>query len=297
MNRVLFVCTAVALCSLTAHAQKFDQFKRQGSSEFFEDTTAGGIRIRKFVNRTYATASFFSPGAARPRVILLEQLFSRIERTDREGSEGQVGVVAWTTAHSTHDTRLWSIALRGNTGDQWRSYYRTILYGCCGAEDVATLFDIRDGKRIVTYSGSDLPAVLEVPNTGMERLFSFHSLMAAADPDPKPGSKNAIGVLTISASGGPLASYEILSTIEDQFGTPKILLSSPKDPVPAPLLTLWSSNHNPSPSAVTAFDVHVRITGEEEVIIPVRNDRLDAAGAHGSRQFSVRLLQEGPGNH
>lgn len=70
-----------------------------------------------------------------------------------EQPDNKLNVKAYTSSESKYDRLLWEL----NIEDQepvgiWGKYFKTVFYGCCGAEDGYTLYDLATGMKFLTFS-------------------------------------------------------------------------------------------------------------------------------------------------
>lgn len=70
-----------------------------------------------------------------------------------EQPDNKLNVKAYTSSENKYDRLVWEL----NIKDQepvgiWGKYFKTVVYGCCGAEDGYTLYDLETGMKFLTFS-------------------------------------------------------------------------------------------------------------------------------------------------
>lgn len=281
------VALLTVLPALTSAATPF---RRQAQVTVEETRLPDGGRHRTIVQPRF---DFFTlwpdPGApGEPEEVLLEQVFTRTERTDREGIPSKLEVTAWKNGKGLYDRRVWSFRDDANEGEMFRygELYRSTQYGCCAEENVERIYDLRTGKLAATSTVT--PAVLEVPNTPVRRLVAYHSTMGVAAPPEAEKIPRLLGVLTLSTRSEVLHRVALVDEGKgderETFSPELILRVDGKDGEAGADVALWSAEKNPVSANIGGFRVELTFAGlpdqkNEVVLLPIKKDDFDLESA------------------
>jgi hypothetical protein len=217
-------------------------------------------------------------------LLLREQITVR-ETDGIDSQNAQVEVTAFTSDKARYDKQAWSFKAPGNRAELWSGmgerYYRATLSGAGGAEDLHTLLSLRTGERLLVHTGD--PVEVDIPNTKIRRLVTYHSSQAALAPSSVPGVKDLCGVLTLSSPGGAVARVAVVGV--DSKWTPKITLVADGKTEEEPRnLRLWGLRGGPPRTAIGGFRVRLRFSeGDAEATVPVEDDAFQVDRATVSR--------------
>jgi hypothetical protein len=291
MKRPALLCAILMLGVIPAPAQLNAPYTRKAESAFYETTTKDSGWVRRTVNTRFDFTSVCLDGKRDYQDVLLVQTVDRTFRSSEEGSHSQIALKALWSVKRRYDTVLWSSVCPADAGEPWGDYYRATKFGCCGAENVTTLLQLRSGSRVVSYTGE--PAFVEIPNSQVKRIISYLSANAAEGFGGSP--PNAVGVLTLSSDEKVIDRIVLTSDSTDMAWTPKLGLLSVREPSgTAVRLDLWDSEKNPTAEGVTGFAVRINFWDESDATIPVRHDRFDIDSA--STKAPVRFERAGGGS-
>lgn len=283
---------ALAVPSLLAAAPPF----RREMAATVEETPIPGVDgqpggwSRKIVLPRYEFFTLWpdqgTPGE--PVEILLESVLTTVQRTDSEGSDSSLTVTAWKSGKKRYDTKLWSFTDPADEGEIFRygELYQTVKYGCCAAENVHRIYDLRTGRLAATSTVT--PGIVEVPNTPVRRIVAYHGTAGQEPPPEGETIKRLLGVLTLSARGEMLHRVGVVETGEEnriEFSPELVLKVDGSDGVgdTGTDVTLWAAEKNPTPSGIRGFRVELAWPDEgkgvDVIRIPVENDDFDLANA------------------
>ena len=272
MKVLLGTCLTALLASVAARAQASAPFTTKAESAFYESVTKDSGWVRRTVNTRFDFKSVCLDGKRDYQDLLIVQTFDRTFRSSEEGSRSLITLKALRSLKRKYDTVLWTTTYPADAGEPWDDYYRAVKFGCCGAENVTTLLQLRSGKSVVAYTGE--PVFVEIPNSPVKRIVSYLSANAAEGFAGQPAK--AVGVLTLSSDEKIIDRIVLLSDSTEMAWTPKLSLLSPREPSgTSTRLDLWDSEKNPSAEGVTGFRVRINFWEESDAMIPVRHDRFD----------------------
>jgi hypothetical protein len=223
-----------------------------------------------------------------PVEVLLDSVLTSMQRTDSEGTESSIVVTAWKSGKSRYDTKLWSFTDEADGGEIFRygELYQTVKHGCCAAEDVFKIYDLRTGRLAATSTVR--PGIVEVPNTPVRRIVAYHGTAGEVPPPEAETMKRLLGVLTLSTRGEVLHRVGVVDTGEEnriEFSPALVLKVDGSDGVgdSATDVTLWVAEKNPTPSGIRGFRVELTWLdegkGADVLRIPFENDDFDLANA------------------
>lgn len=223
-----------------------------------------------------------------PVEVLLDSVLTSMQRTDSEGTESSIVVTAWKSGKSRYDTKLWSFTDEADGGEIFRygELYQTVKHGCCAAENVYRIYDLRTGR--LAAASTVRPGIVEVPNTPVRRIVAYHGTAGQVPPPEAETMKRLLGVLTLSARGEMLHRVGVIATGEEErieFSPALVLKVDGSDGVgdSATDVTLWVAEKNPTPSGIRGFRVELTWLDEgkgvDVIRIPFENDDFDLTHA------------------
>jgi hypothetical protein len=223
-----------------------------------------------------------------PVEVLLDSVLTSMQRTDREGAESSIVVTAWKSGKSRYDIKLWSFTDEADEGEIFRygELYQAVKHGCCAAENVYRIYDLRSGKLAATSTVT--PGIVEVPNTPVRRIVAYHGAAGEVPPPEAETMKRLLGVLTLSTRGEVLHRVGVVATGEEErteFSPELVLKVDGSDGVgdSATDVTLWVAEKNPTPSGIRGFRIELTWLdegkGADVIRVPVENDDFDLANA------------------
>ncbi len=242
------------------------------------------------LNRNFLFDSRLHYGADAPTRLLMRLDTETIQRDDTEGlMQATVTARVWRLDSAGKQVWLWSTTEPGDMGEIEQSQPLFIVRqpGCCGARDSFSAFALDTGRRLFTATGdraAECWATLEVPNSGgIFRYVAFHAAYSSTDDAAFGGRKETVGLLTYAAPDKPLARYRLLArdagSVDTFMGQALVRLVDDTKAEETDNLTLWSADKKTDPAAIGGFSIHVDLTPDSSVVIPVKADKLDLANA------------------
>lgn len=286
MSKSTFVLFLV-LSGMAAHSYADQPFVRKAESSVSESSGPEGT-VKTVVNTTFSVGTLYDSKSQNFSDVLFYQRIESKYVSGREGADSFIDVVAWITRKTKYDTKLWAIKAGADAGGRWGDFYRTINYGCCGAEDSYNVFDIRTGKHAFSYTAE--PVFVDIPNTPIKREISYISSNAASDFSYAKDYPRGVGVLTISSQDSIIDQVIFESDDGELAWSPKLSLTDEKEPKGVSRLSLWHSNGKGGSDNVKAFSVKLVYYEGMEIIVPVNGDRFDIQKIVLPKAVSVRHL-------
>ena len=130
-----------------------------------------------------------------------------------EQAINKLNVKAYTSNARTFDQLVWEL----NRDEEepigrWGDYYKTVIYGCCGAEDGYTIYDLETGKEFVKFS--------DLKYTAIPYYLNFAYLSSNTMGFQKPADKTIIGYFyhikeNLETNNDDLTSFTIHSKSEN----------------------------------------------------------------------------------
>jgi hypothetical protein len=281
------IVAVLALAALPAAAQEF-RLKEEAS--VVERPFPDGGWMRTVVHPRFDFVSVWHRGQERPTSILIAQRLESTMRSDSEGAQSTLQVTAWSKGKKPYDKKLWSIATEADLGEvvEADEYFRATRYGCCAAESTHTLYNVETGKPVATYTDEGVGFV-EVPNTPVRRLITYHSAAASiADP----AAADALGVLALSSRDGGVLHRIVIRSSSDQLEgfTPQLTLKVDGEKEESQRIDLWAAEKNPVPAAIRGFQVRLIFEDGQAVRIPITGDDFDLEKATVPPGFRLARL-------
>lgn len=285
---------ALALWAAAAFGQT-GGIDRSASSTVATRQEKDGSITAVLTNRRFTFASLQPErdGAATRRALLLLEEFKSEQNSAAEGRKSFVTVEAWSGDGASATKPAWTIRSEGDEGALAERFYKVTRRGCCGAEDTYVFFNAESGRKVFSATG-DLFQI-EVPNTPLRRFVAYHSMMASMPmPLPTPG-KNGFGVITYGSDREAIQSVLVRSTAKnvEDTGTPVVKAVYRQKIVAENPLVLWGADKKNNPSSLGDFSLVLSFDQGQDIIIPVRNDRLDVKSARLARGMALEALAPG----
>ena len=284
-----FLVLGAVLCALL--------FSRDASAQITENATST-VAVRSqgpamevhTLNRNFLFDSRLHYGADAPTRLLMRLDVETIERDDTEGLvQATVTARVWRLDSAGKQVWLWSTMEPGDMGEieQNQPLFIVRQPGCCGARNSFSAFALDTGRRLFTATGdraAECWSTLEVPNSGgVFRYVAFHAAYSCTDDVAFAGRKETVGLLTYAAPDKPLARYRLLAkdagSVDTFMGQALVRLVDDTKAEETDNLTLWSADKKTDPAAIGGFSIHVDLTPDSTVVIPVKADKLDLAAA------------------
>ncbi len=281
MNRPIFILllTFLTVAASTSASAAFTMKSESSASE-----SPGRQTI---VNTSFAFSSLYNAEQKNFTSMIISQRIESTTRSGVEGADSHLEAIAWITGKTMYDTKLWVIRDRADRGEEWGDFYRTTKYGCCGAEQLHRVFNLRTGRYIFSFTTE--PAFIDVPNTTIKRNISYVSANAASD-DKNPVPSGGIGVLTLSSNDSRIDCILLESEDGELAWSPKLSLIDKKEVKGASRLSLWHSNRENKAEAVRGFSVKLFFYDGMEAIIPVSGDRFDIQKASLPKAIKIKRI-------
>jgi hypothetical protein len=272
-------------------------FARDATAQITDNTTStvairaqGSAMEVHTLNRNFLFDSRLHYGADAPTRLLMRLDVETIQRDDTEGlMQAAVTARVWRLDSADKRVWLWSTMEPGDMGEieQNQPLFIVRQPGCCGARDSFSAFALDTGRRLFTATGdraSQCWATLEVPNSGgIFRYVALHAAFSSTDDVAFAGRKETVGLLTYAAPDKPLARYRLAAkdaaAVDSFMGEGLVRLVDDTKAEETDNLTLWSADKKTDPAAIGGFSIHVDLTPDSTVVIPVKADKLDLANA------------------
>ncbi len=158
-------------------------------------------------------------------------------------------------------------------------------------EDLLTRYSLLDGKAVISCSYNDMKIV--IPNVREKRFIGFISQKATTNPIQNLKEENVLGLINYSSCNSTLGSVAV--KLKRSKAAEKIPTYTPEMTLVADnsnatviedgrSVILMKANENYTTKDITDFSVKFTFYyGDDneatDIIIPIRNDKLDIAGA------------------
>lgn len=253
----------------------------------------GEDAVMRIVNATYAFEILFEPGSGELVDLLIEQRLSVEQPRMAEAPVSELVATARSEAANGFSRKLWTITDNANDGALMGDYYRTTLYGCCGAENLYRHYWGWSGK--LAFLASTDPVFAAIPNTPTTRVFGYVSANTFDGLDLERWP-NGAGIVTLV--DGEKVVDRLLFEAEPGSNyqwTPAITLVDPAREdggMTADTLDLWAANGNPDPAGITGFAMVLNWESQsgEVARLPVVADRFDLAAAQLPEGLTARRI-------
>lgn len=253
----------------------------------------GEDAVMQTVNSTYSFEILFEPGSAELVDLLIEQRLTSQQPRMAEAPLSELVATARTDAANGYSRKLWTITDNANEGALIGDYYRTTLYGCCGAENLYRHYWGWSGK--LAFLASTDPVFASIPNTPTTRVFGYVSANTFDGLDLERWP-NGAGMVKL-VDGEKVVDRLLLETEPgaNYQWTPTVTLVDPAREdggMNGDTLDLWASNGNPDPAGITGFQLVLTWESQsgEVAILPVTADRFDLAAAQLPEGLTARRI-------
>jgi len=264
---------------------------QKGESSYIEST--GDPAYREYVdknttvqvikNTTFAINNIYNENTKKFDEILISTTIKKAYFPEMDTTLSSLEATAFTG--DKKQTKLWTIKDRADTGYIVEDYYVTTGNDfCCSYESFYKLFDLKNGKHLLSYTVE--PAHAIIANKG-ERIFSYISA-STFYYDEHYNYKNGVGVLTINSDDSVVDRILIENNNKEFAWSPdKIFLSDKNNPIGTKNLTVFEPS-------VKGFSVKLSFyNGSTVISIPVLNDEFDIKNASAPKGFKFRRISEG----
>jgi hypothetical protein len=124
-------------------------------------------------NQTFLHGYTWKYGYSDPSAFVISQNI-RWSIGPHEGNGPYLKAKCYFVQNDRSAVELWSMGLEADEGKLNEPFYQTIWYGCCGADNNNTLFNLVTGNKIMEYTENLLK--VNIPNSGhpqLERYIGF----------------------------------------------------------------------------------------------------------------------------
>lgn len=294
------------LFDLTVNAQEKLVFERQTTSFIQTGTDKDGYVFTRTVDRRFNLARFYLPSKPDAEVkegsVLLLEEFDITRILGAEGTKGIVTVEGWKLKDNKPIEKIWTIKQEGHDGTPWdEMFYKVTKHGCCATLASDVYFNLLTGERLYTTTSRPLQHII-IPNTGARFLRfiaysdhngSFLPVEIKAEEDWKKFA-DVLAVLQYGSSS-QVQEKVLIRTKLDVLANIKFIYQnkvvSDKD------LMLWGVDGKERKSALSDFSIVISFhfggdSKVREIIIPVKNDKLDLANATVPERFKLEQLDK-----
>lgn len=285
MSRLTSILFLMLTC-VTSLSYATQPFVRKAESKISETVGPQGI-VKTVVNTTFAVDTIYDSNSKKFSDVLISQRIESKFISGTEGADSTIDVIAWVAGKEKYDTKLWVINVSADAGGKWYDFYRTVKYGCCGAEDSYDAFDFKTGKHVFSYTSD--PVFVNIPNTPIKRDISYISSNAFSGFKYSDQYPRGVGVLTISTDGIVIDQVIFESDDRELAWSPKLSLTDAKEPKGVSRLTLWNADGKAKAELVKAFSVKLLFYGTE-IIVPVNGDRFDTQKVVTPKSITIRRV-------
>lgn len=188
----------------------FDKEKFETKDEVFfkqyVDENGQGVTEEQKV--TFDTGS----GKAKRYTLVVSRLNSKFIG-GTEQAINKLNVKAYIDKDNRFDEMIWEINKEEEESvGAWGDYYKTVVHGCCGAEDSYTFYDIDTGKEFIKFS--------ELKRTVSPYYLNYGFLSSNSMGFTDPGDKTIIGYFyhikeNLKTNADDLTTYSVHSKTED----------------------------------------------------------------------------------
>lgn len=175
--------------------------------------------------------------------------------------------------------------------------------GAENEEDLLTRFSLLDGKEVFSCSYADMKVV--VPNVKEKRFIGFTSQTATTHPVQNLKQENVLGIINYSSGSAPIASLLVklkrsATVTKIPAYTPEMVLVADNPGVTAiedgKSIVMMKADEHYTSKDITDFSAKFTFYyGDDneatEIIIPVRNDKLDLASARFDKDIFEIILR------
>ena len=272
-------------------AQAKPAFTAQSSASV---TGEGEEAVMRTVNSTYSFEILFEPGSGELTDLLIEQRLTSDQPRMAEAPSSELVATARIDAAKGYNRKLWTITDNANEGALMGDYYRTTLYGCCGAENLYRHYWAWSGK--LAFLSSTDPVFASIPNTPTTRVFGYVSANTFDGLDLERWP-NGAGLITL-VDGERVVDTVLLEAEpgSNYQWTPTVTLVDPAredGTMNGDTLDLWAANFTPDPSGITGFSMVLTWESQsgEVANLPVVADRFDLGAAQLPEGLTARRIE------
>lgn len=185
-----------------------ENFESKDEVFFKQYTDDKGHHITEQQKVTFDTGS----GKAKKYTLVVSRLNSKFIG-GTEQAINKLNVKAYIDKDSRFDELIWEINKEEEEPvGAWGDYYKTVVHGCCGAEDSYTYYDIDTGKEFLKFS--------ELKRTVSPYYLNYGFLSLNSMGFTDPGDKTIIGYFyhikeNLKTNTDDLTTYSVHSKKED----------------------------------------------------------------------------------
>ena len=292
------VATAIVVAISPARAQeKTSHYSRHGHSSFAA-RTGGGRDSYRIVNTTFVATEAPTQNRRGVERLLLEQRLVSNQDWETDASRPLMTVTARVMAHGRFEKSLWSFRENADRGEIWSDYYRSVMRGREGAEDLYSYHRLATG-RLEFYASTEPLAIRLANRHSEERLVTYLSNRTDSDVSISITHPSAIGLLAMRQEGKVVDQVVVVANAgTSEESSPKI---TAKDALgredsqsdDSQTVTLSKRKGLSDPLAWSGFNVYLRyVHGAEKpvIVIPVKDGRFNIEAA--SVPNGINLVRE-----
>jgi len=280
---VALAAVVLSACSDPMERPSSSVVAQSAGSEFRINGACAEDRLETTViNQRLVPVRLYGEGEPYRRLLMAESS----ELTMCEAGEGPTVARIHATATEYDAEGLgqaaWVIEAIGSTGhvDEAQALYRVTASGCCGTNSVDTYFDLYSGVEVMAASGRILR--IDLPKIRDRRFISYHDNVSAIGVPEAVADSTVIGVIQFGDGRRPAARVALHSRRSVEHRLDRIALT-------VELAEVMATSHSDFQveRAEDLTGVGVRLVlvpwqedvGPVEVVVLVRNDRLDLESA------------------
>lgn len=290
-----FGIISIMIAGVLAYASTL-LFEKKGESYIQQSRENGGQLSTTIRNQDYRILEFYSD-RIQPDMQLLDIVKDVKKVEGVEGLTANLKLSLFSSKQEKFDTLVWQLK---EEASDWAlledpKVLVTLLSGCCGVREGARIFNISNGKMVMSYTpmievvGSDIsPFILEIPHTQIVRFVGVLSADSSRDFPRKYMERDsegyqAVAILKYADQNSTLQQILIKIKVAEGFianlGTARWLLpSNTKNEMNAGRVTLWENDGQPDASHIGGVSFEIKVFGgsnEQIIQIPLVNDKLD----------------------
>ena len=162
-------------------------------------------------------------------------------------------------------------------------------YGCCAALSTKVFFDLKKGRKLFSTTAEHVTVV--VPNTSVvfTRYIAFHSIEASLPPLDDKQVPDLSGVIQYVSNSNVLQRIAVISKNQNAAS---ITLRYQGKQNEGRTLMLWGFDKKNSISSLSDFSIVVSYGSAGEIVLSVRDDKIDLKNATYTKFFQLKSIQE-----
>jgi hypothetical protein len=266
-----------SVISVSAYPQEKKGLERSATSSIRTYADSDGALLAETVNRRFTFTTFYTEGAFTEeqfRTLLLLEEFRSTRDISRGQIRGVVKVDAWAGKDASPQNKLWSIEQSGDVGEVADRFYKITMYGCCANIATDVYFSLLYGQKLYTTNTGLFEIV--VPNTSLAltRYVAFHAPDAILPPNEPQSAESQAGVIQYGSEKSVL--QKVILRFKGNIGRPRVQMLYREMLDESQSLMLWGADKKNNKTSLSDFSVVLLFHDLRKVIIPVKNDQLEA---------------------